>query len=136
MAARHRGVHQRGAAQTFAARVIRVRTRRQQHRSGTGIVDLAGVEAAEAEEGTGQAITVDEAAAIAHWQRASGWPLDSTALRWWRVYAQVMGLAIWISSGREVADGRSIDPVMIFSSLYTYRFHNRTLAATLRGLAA
>jgi aminoglycoside phosphotransferase (APT) family kinase protein len=80
--------------------------------------------------------TVDEATAIAHWQRASGLTADPAALRWWRVQAQVMGLAIWISSGREVADGRSIDPIMIFSSLYTYRFHNRTLAATLRSLAA
>lgn len=80
--------------------------------------------------------TIDEATAIAHWQRSSGLTPDPAALRWWRVYAQVMGLAIWISSGREVADGRSIDPIMVFSSLYTYRFHNRTLAATLRSLAA
>lgn len=80
--------------------------------------------------------TVDEPMAIAHWQRSSGLSVDPAALRWWRIYAQVMGLAIWISSGREVADGRSIDPIMVFSSLYTYRFHNRTLAATLRSLAA
>ncbi|MFC3711313.1 phosphotransferase family protein [Sphingoaurantiacus capsulatus] len=80
--------------------------------------------------------TVDEATAIAHWRRTSGLTVDPTAFAWWRVYAQVMGLAIWISSAREVASGRSIDPIMVFSSLYTYRFHNRTLAATLRSLAA
>jgi aminoglycoside phosphotransferase (APT) family kinase protein len=80
--------------------------------------------------------TVDEAAAIATWERSSGLEANPQALRWWRVYAQVMGLAIWISSAREVADGRSIDPVMIFSSIYPYRFHNHSLAVTLRRLSA
>jgi aminoglycoside phosphotransferase (APT) family kinase protein len=80
--------------------------------------------------------TIDAASAIAHWERASGLSLDAGAFAWWRVYAQVMGLAIWISSAREVAEGRSVDPVMIFSSFFPYRFHNRTLAATLRSLAA
>jgi aminoglycoside phosphotransferase (APT) family kinase protein len=80
--------------------------------------------------------TIATADAIAAWERASGQRADPARLRWWRVFAQVMGLAIWISSGREVADGRSMDPVMVFSSFFPYRFHNRTLAATLRGLAA
>lgn len=80
--------------------------------------------------------TVPEAEAIALWERASGLRADPERLRWWRVFAQVMGLAIWISSAREVAEGRSIDPVMVFSSFFPYRFHNRTLAATLRSLAA
>jgi len=80
--------------------------------------------------------TIPEADAIATWERASGLAADPIALRWWRVFAQVMGLAIWISSAREVAAGRSVDPVMIFSSYFPYRFHNRTLAATLRELAA
>jgi aminoglycoside phosphotransferase (APT) family kinase protein len=79
--------------------------------------------------------TVPEAEAIVSWERASGLRVDRAALRWWRVFAQVMGLAIWISSAREVADGRSIDPVMAFSSFFPYRFHNRSLAATLRALA-
>lgn len=80
--------------------------------------------------------TIPEAAAIAAWERSSGLVADRVALRWWRVFAQVMGLSIWVSSAREVADGRSIDPVMVFSSLYPYRFHNHRLALTLRGLAA
>lgn len=80
--------------------------------------------------------TIDEAAAIATWERASGLTVNRDALRWWRVYAQVMGLAIWISSAREVADGRSIDPIMVFSSLYPHRFHNHRLAVALRELAA
>jgi aminoglycoside phosphotransferase (APT) family kinase protein len=79
---------------------------------------------------------ISEAEAIAAWERASGLHADPIALRWWRVFAQAMGLAIWISSAREVAEGRSIDPVMAFSSYYPYRFHNRSLAAALRKLAA
>jgi len=79
--------------------------------------------------------TIDEALAIGFWERASGLKADRQALAWWRIYAQVMGLAIWISSAREVADGRSIDPIMIFSSLYPYRFHNHQLALSLRGFA-
>lgn len=81
------------------------------------------------------AATVGEAEAIRHWQAASGLTVDALALRWWRVEAQLMGLAIWISSGAEVASSRNLDPVMIFSSLYPYRWHNAALAKTLRSLA-
>ena len=79
--------------------------------------------------------TVSEADAIAMWERASDLAADFDRLRWWRVFAQLMGLAIWISSGAEVAAGRNIDPVMIFSSLYPYRWHNAALARTLWSLA-
>lgn len=79
--------------------------------------------------------TVSEAEALAAWERASGLTVDAAALRWWRVYAQLMGLAIWISSAAEVASGRNLDPVMVFSSLYPYRWHNASLARTLRSLA-
>lgn len=79
--------------------------------------------------------TVSEAEALATWERASGLKVDPAALRWWRVYAQLMGLAIWISSAAEVASGRNLDPVMVFSSLYPYRWHNASLARTLRSLA-
>ena len=79
--------------------------------------------------------TVSEAEAIRLWEAASGLTVNADALRWWRVYAQLMGLAIWISSGAEVASGRNLDAVMIFSSLYPYRWHNASLARTLRDLA-
>ena len=78
--------------------------------------------------------TIAEADAIATWEAASGLACNAPTLHWWRVYAQVMGLAIWISSAREVADGRSVDPVLMFAGLYPYRFHNATLARTLAGL--
>lgn len=82
------------------------------------------------------AATIPLEDAIATWEAASGLTCDRTAFRWWRVFAQVMGLAIWISAGREVASGRNGDPVNIFAALYPYRFHNRSLARTLRELAA
>lgn len=82
------------------------------------------------------AATLPLADCIAAWEAASGLRCDPAAFRWWRVFAQVMGLAIWISAGREVASGRNGDPVNIFAALYPYRFHNRSLARALRELAA
>lgn len=82
------------------------------------------------------ASTIPLEEAIAVWEAASGLTCDRTAFRWWRAFAQVMGLAIWISAGREVASGRNGDPVNIFAAFYPYRFHNRSLARTLRDLAA
>lgn len=82
------------------------------------------------------AATLPEAEAIARWEAASGLVADPVALGWWRVFAQVMGLAIWISSQAEIARGTNLDPVLAFSSVYPYRFHNRSLARTLRHKAA
>jgi len=79
--------------------------------------------------------TVSEADAIAFWEHASGLVIDPERLRWWRVFAQLMGLAIWISSGAVVASRRNVDPVMVFSSLYPYRWHNAALARTLWSMA-
>jgi aminoglycoside phosphotransferase (APT) family kinase protein len=81
------------------------------------------------------AATLLLAEAVAIWERASGLHCDPAALRWWRVFAQLTGLAIWISSTKEVAAGRNMDPVIAFSALYPYRFHSLTLARTLRELA-
>ena len=74
------------------------------------------------------------AAAVAAWQAASGLVLEAARWRWWRVFAQVQGLVIWISAAREVLDGRSHDPVLMFAGTIPYRFHNHTLAATLERL--
>lgn len=82
------------------------------------------------------ASTLPLADCIAVWESASGLRCDPDALRWWQLFAQVMGLAIWISAGREVASGRTTDPVNIVASLYPYRYHNRALARSLRALAA
>lgn len=77
------------------------------------------------------AATLPESEAIACWQAASGLTASPEALHWWRVFAQVMGLAIWISAAREVADGRCADPVLAFAGVVPYRFHTATLARLL-----
>lgn len=82
------------------------------------------------------AATIPLAEAVAIWERTSGLTCDPAAFRWWRVFAQLTGLAIWISSTKEIAAGRNMDPVIAVSALYPYRFHNLSLARTLRGLAA
>ena len=74
------------------------------------------------------------AEAIAHWQAASGLMLHPERWRWWRLFAQVQGLVIWISAAREVLDGRSHDPVLMFAGTIPYRFHNLTLARALERL--
>ncbi len=80
------------------------------------------------------AALLDREAAIATWEAASGLVADPQALQWWQVFAQVMGATIWVSSAREVADGRSHDPVLGFAATLPYRFHVMTLAQTLAGL--
>lgn len=72
--------------------------------------------------------------AIARWEAASGLTLNPQSWRWWRVFAQVQGLVIWISAAREVIDGRSHDPVLMFAGTIPYRFHTLTLAQTLETL--
>lgn len=114
-----------------------------------GIVDWEMVHLGDAEEdlawvmdplwshGSGRpAATVSEPEALALWEAASGHKVDLDRLAWWKIMAQLQGLAIWISSAREIADGRSSDAAMIFAGVLPYRFHNRTLAHALRALAA
>lgn len=81
------------------------------------------------------AATLPAADSIACWQQASGLVATPEALYWWQVFAQVMGLAIWISAAREVADGRSADPVLAFAGLIPYHFHVATLARLLEARA-
>ncbi|WP_164158333.1 phosphotransferase, partial [Sandarakinorhabdus rubra] len=78
--------------------------------------------------------TLPLADAIAAWQAASGLTLNPESWRWWRLFAQVQGLVIWISAAREVLDGRSHDPVLMFAGTIPYRFHCLTLARALETL--
>lgn len=75
--------------------------------------------------------TVPLAEAIALWEAASGLTLNPVSWRWWRLFAQVQGLVIWISAAREILDGRSHDPVLMFAGTIPYRFHMLTLANAL-----
>jgi hypothetical protein len=52
------------------------------------------------------------------------------------VFAQVLGATIWISSAREIVDGRSHEPVLAFAGMVPYRYHVMTLAQTLLEMAA
>lgn len=79
---------------------------------------------------------IDRDAAVRIWQQESGLRLDPQALSWWEIFAQVKGLAIWISAAREFSQGRNTEGVNAFSGLYCTAFHNRTLAERLLELHA
>ena len=79
-------------------------------------------------------LPLDRAAAC--WEAASGRRFAREAWGWWRLFAGVQGLAIWISSAHEVAARRGLDPVLLFAGLYPYRFHNAAVARMLCELAA
>jgi aminoglycoside phosphotransferase (APT) family kinase protein len=72
-----------------------------------------------------------DAEAIALWEAASGLTANRAALAWWRLFASVKGLAIWLSSARAYADGRNTDPVLAFSGWYCTRRHEALIAAQL-----
>lgn len=69
--------------------------------------------------------------ALAIWTRASGVEIDCRALEWWEIFASLKGLAIWISSGREFADGRNLDPILALASWFPTDIHERVLAERL-----
>jgi aminoglycoside phosphotransferase (APT) family kinase protein len=69
--------------------------------------------------------------ALETWRRASGFAIDPRALAWWEIFASVKGLAIWISSGREFADGKNLDPILVLASWFPTDIHNRVLVGRL-----
>jgi aminoglycoside phosphotransferase (APT) family kinase protein len=69
--------------------------------------------------------------ALAIWEQASGIALDRAALAWWEIFASVKGLAIWISSGREFADGKNQDLIMVLASWFPTDVHDRVLVERL-----
>jgi len=73
--------------------------------------------------------------ALALWQEASGIEIDPRALEWWETFACVKGIAIWLSSAREFADGRSRDPVIVAAAWFATDIHNRVLVDRLAGVA-
>ena len=64
---------------------------------------------------------IARARALALWQEESGLEIDERALAWWELFACVKGIAIWLSSAREFADGKSRDPVMVAAAWYATR---------------
>ncbi len=75
--------------------------------------------------------TIPRPAALAIWERESGIRIDTAALAWWEIFANLKGCAIWMSAAREYAQGRNTDPVNAFSGWYCLAFHNRVLAERL-----
>jgi aminoglycoside phosphotransferase (APT) family kinase protein len=69
--------------------------------------------------------------ALALWEEASGMTIDRRSLAWWEIFASVKGLAIWISSGREFADGRNQDPILALASWFPADVHDRVLVERL-----
>lgn len=82
------------------------------------------------------AATLPPAEAIARWEASSGRRFAAEAWPWWRLFAGVSGLAIWIASSFEVASHRTVDPVMTFAGFYPYRFHNAQVARMLLEVGA
>jgi aminoglycoside phosphotransferase (APT) family kinase protein len=74
---------------------------------------------------------IPRAEALEVWSRSSGIAIDPRALEWWEIFASVKGLAIWISSGREFADGRNLDLIMVLASWFPTDIHDRVLVERL-----
>lgn len=66
--------------------------------------------------------------ALAIWEKASGIALDRAALAWWEVFASLKGLAIWISSGREFAERKNTDLILVLAAWFPADVHERVLA--------
>ena len=64
-------------------------------------------------------------------RRRAALKADRRALSWWAMFASVKGLAIWISSGREFADGRNQDPILALASWFPTDVHDRVLVERL-----
>ncbi len=50
--------------------------------------------------------------AIAHWERGSGMKLEPEAFNWWRIFASVKGIGIWISSSENFHRGAAKPPIL------------------------
>lgn len=73
--------------------------------------------------------------AIELWQAASGLRADPVALHWWELFSSVKGLGIWVSSGKEYADGSNADPVLGFTSWWLTNAQDRAILESMGRLA-
>jgi aminoglycoside phosphotransferase (APT) family kinase protein len=69
--------------------------------------------------------------AVALWEQASGLSVDATAFAWWRLFASVKGMGIWISAAKAFREGGLKDPVLGLSGWYTARRQDVILAEQL-----
>jgi len=69
--------------------------------------------------------------AIAIWERASGLRVDPQAFRWWQIFASLKGLAIWISSTQDFAEGTTKEPILAMAGWVMTDRQNRILVDRL-----
>ena len=55
-----------------------------------------------------------------------------TAFRWWQVFASLKGLAIWISSSEDFANGSTKEPILAIAGWMMTDRQNRILVDRLR----
>lgn len=55
---------------------------------------------------------VPHAEAVRHWELASGLRVDPEVFRWWRIFASVKGIGIWISSSEDFHYGATKLPIL------------------------
>ena len=67
------------------------------------------------------------AEAIAIWEKASGLVCDPAAFRWWRVFASLKALAIWISSSEDFHRGASKEAILAYAGWVMTDRQNRIL---------
>ena len=72
------------------------------------------------------------AEAMALWEKASGFRIDRQAFRWWQVFASLKGLAIWISSSEDFANGSTKEPILAIAGWMMTDRQNRILVDRLR----
>ena len=69
--------------------------------------------------------------AVQIWQEASGLQFDADAFRWWQVFASIKGLAIWISSTEDFANGSTKEPILAMAGWVMTDRQNRILVDRL-----
>lgn len=69
--------------------------------------------------------------AIRIWEAASGMQVDRDAFRWWQVFASLKGLAIWISSTEDFANGEAKEPILAVAGWIMTDRQNRILVDRL-----
>ena len=55
---------------------------------------------------------IDEAEAVAVYERASGHPVDRDALRWWSVFSNVKAQGIWLTGTKSFQEGRTDELIL------------------------
>jgi aminoglycoside phosphotransferase (APT) family kinase protein len=70
--------------------------------------------------------------AISVWEAASGMAVDRDRFRWWQVFASLKGLAIWISSTEDFANGQTKEPILAVAGWIMTDRQNRILVDRLR----